>query len=38
LPITSFFLLVEPLFKLFGRVGGSVIENEGHGMHLTTQG
>src|SRR6266568_7463949 len=35
---TCLFLLMEPLFKLFGSVCGSVIEDEGDSLHLTTQG
>lgn len=35
---TGLFLLMEPPFKLFGSVRGSVIEDEGDRLHLTAQG
>src|SRR5258708_40217626 len=35
---TGLFLLIKPPFKLFGSVRGSVIEDEGNRLHLTTQG
>src|SRR5260370_8461610 len=34
---THLLLLTEPAFKLFGGVRGSIIKDEGHRLHLTTQ-
>ena len=38
LSVTRLFLLTEPSLQLFGGVGGAIIKNEGHALHLTTQG
>jgi hypothetical protein len=35
-PVTGLFLLMEPAFELFGGVRGSIIEDEGHRVHVTT--
>src|SRR5260370_19392526 len=36
--VTRLFLLTEPSLQLFGRVGGAIIKDEGHGLYLPTQG
>ncbi len=36
-PVTHVFLLLEPAFKLFGSVSGSIIKDKDHGVHVTTQ-
>src|ERR1041385_1883627 len=36
--VAGVFLLLEPVLKLFGRVRGSIIQNEDHRLDLTTQG
>ena len=36
--LTGMFLLTEPAFHLFGGMRGSVIQDEGHGVHLPAKG
>lgn len=35
--VTRVLLLLEPAFKLFGSVSSSIIKDQDHGMHVTTQ-
>jgi len=37
LPVTRLFLLPQPVFQLFGRMGGAIIQDHDHGLHLPTQ-
>lgn len=37
LPVTGLFLLTEPALELFGRMGGAIVQDEGHGVDLPSQ-
>jgi len=37
-PFTRLFLLTEPPLELFGRMGGAIVQDEGHRVDLASKG